>query len=379
VRCGAVPYHFTRQRPYSGVTLASPRPHLDQPVNADATQAGRIQPAVAMAARPTVSVVIPCFRHARFLPGAVRSVVGQTRADWEVILVDDGSPDDTADVASQLISAYADRRIRLVQQANLGVSAARNSGIAVADGRYVLPLDADDEILPAMLERTAGILDTRPDVAIVFTDVQRFGSQTNITRFRQMRARDLARHNIAPVTSLFRREVWTTVGGFNPNMIDGYEDWDFWVAAAEAGFAFLHVAEPLLRYRVSAPSRTSHAANHGPDLVRQIRLNHPAFFARAISPEDLRRHDVREAAALEYASGRRALGDGDRPRAQRFLRRSLRRGDFGIRFRAVVGLGCSIVGTDMESLASAGRRVRALWIATAYHVRRITWRRPRDL
>jgi glycosyltransferase involved in cell wall biosynthesis len=338
--------------------VVSPTSRLDLPVNVDATQVESAQPATDTLARPAVSVVIPCFRQAGFLPGAVESVVGQTRRDWEVIVVDDGSPDDTADVAAHLISAHPDRRIRLVQQPHLGASAARNRGISVADGRYVLPLDADDEILPAMLERTAGVLDSRPDVAIVSTDIQRFGSDTRRLRLHRTRPSDLARRNTVPSCSLFRREVWTTVGGYNLNMVDGYEDWDFWVAAAEAGFAFAHVAEPLFRYRVAPTSRTSHATNHAPELVRQIRLNHPAFFAHALSTADLRRHDLRQAAVREYASGRQALADGDLPRARQLLRLSLRHGELRIRFGAVVGLSCSIAGIDMERLVRMGRRIR---------------------
>ena len=96
---------------------------------------------------------VACCNQAAFLSEAVTSVVRQTFGAWEVIIVDDGSPDDTANVAEQLIAEYGER-IRLIRQANGGLAAARNAGIAAARGRYILPLDADDRLAPLMLERT---------------------------------------------------------------------------------------------------------------------------------------------------------------------------------------------------------------------------------
>ncbi|WP_330480127.1 glycosyltransferase family 2 protein [Streptomyces sp. NBC_00724] len=123
---------------------------------------------------PVVSVVIPCHDYARYLPEAVSSVLAQTFRDWELVIVDDGSTDDTVEVTQSLIACHPDRRIRLLQQSNAGVSAARNTGIEASTGRYILPLDADDVIAATMLEKTVGVLDSDPGIAIASTDVFTF-------------------------------------------------------------------------------------------------------------------------------------------------------------------------------------------------------------
>ena len=227
---------------------------------------------------PTVSVVIPCYRQAEYLPDAVASVVGQTFADWEIVIVDDGSPDDTALVASGLIAKHPDRRIRVHRQANSGLAGARNAGIEGAKGRYVLPLDADDRIEPRMIETTVGALEGDPTIAIAYTDLQRFGEAGELIRAAEFDPSRLPEANHLSYCSLYRREVWEAVGGYNSNMVWGYEDWDFWVGAAEKGYRARRVAEPLFLYRVRSNSMYSTTLQHDAELRRQMRLNHPATY-----------------------------------------------------------------------------------------------------
>lgn len=96
---------------------------------------------------PEVSVIIPCYNHGHYLPHAVNSVLAQTFTDWEAIIVDDGSTDNTREVAAQ----FTDERVRYVHQENRGLSGARNTGIRAAQGAYLAFLDADDEWEPRFL------------------------------------------------------------------------------------------------------------------------------------------------------------------------------------------------------------------------------------
>ena len=227
---------------------------------------------------PTVSVVIPCYQQAEYLTEAVESVVGQTYPDWEIVIVDDGSTDATAAVAEGLIAAHPDRRIRLLRQANGGVATARNNGIAISTGRYVLPLDADDALLPAMLERTVGLLEADDSVAIAYTDYQRFGSEEGIVASGPWTVEQLCYSCPLSSTSLYRREVWTATGGYNPNMRHGYEDWDFWIGAAEQGFLGRRIPEPLWKYRKALASRNVAAIRREREILGQIARNHPRLF-----------------------------------------------------------------------------------------------------
>jgi glycosyltransferase involved in cell wall biosynthesis len=231
-----------------------------------------------MGTPPAVSVIIPCYQQAEYLGAAVESVVAQTFSDWEIVIVDDGSRDATAAVAEKLIVDHPDRRIRLVRQPNEGLPEARNSGIAASVGRYILPLDADDLLMPEMLARTVGLLESDPTVAVAYTDQLQFGAASRIVRTEDWDTDVQRRRNLFPATALFRREVWTAVGGYNPNMRDGYEDWDFWISVAERGFTGRRIPELLLGYRIQENSRSVRARERHRELVAQIHANHPDWY-----------------------------------------------------------------------------------------------------
>ncbi|MEU7060259.1 glycosyltransferase [Streptomyces sp. NPDC046197] len=229
---------------------------------------------------PVVSVVIPCHNYARYLPEAVSSVLGQTFDDWELVIVDDGSTDNTVEVTEDLIARHPDRRLRLLQQANAGVSAARNTGIEAAAGRYILPLDADDMIAPTMLEKTVAVLDGDPGVAIASTDVFTFTDDDLPPQVMPLPAYSrelLLQRLIMFYCSLYRREAWQTVGGYDENMRAG-EDWDFWIGCAEHGFDAYHIHEPLFGARNKDTGLHLEAAENDLAIRARIVANHPDLF-----------------------------------------------------------------------------------------------------
>jgi glycosyltransferase involved in cell wall biosynthesis len=211
----------------------------------------------------------------------VASVLGQTYRNLEIIIVNDGSPDGTSEVARGLATQSPDKRISLVEQPNMGLAQARNAGIKAGSGRYVLPLDADDKIAPAMLEKTVSCLEADPAIAIVYTDALYFGSQNYEQPTMEYDFATLCYQNHLNYCSLFRRDAWERVGGYNPNMVWGYEDWDFWIGCGEAGFFARHLAEPLLHYRVKGESMFTRALSHDLELRAQIILNHPRLYNEA--------------------------------------------------------------------------------------------------
>lgn len=197
---------------------------------------------------PRVSVVIPCYNYARYLPEAVGSVLAQTFTDFELLIVDDGSTDDSRAVADALAAAHPDR-IRVIAQDRAGQPAiARNRGIAEARGEYVLCLDADDRIAPTMLERCVAVLDAEPGIAIAYTDRRDFDGVEQIVQAGEYDFGRLRFANHLSYCALFRRAVWEAVGGYRTN-VRGCEDWDFWVAAGARGFFGKRIPEPLFWYR----------------------------------------------------------------------------------------------------------------------------------
>ena len=263
-----------------------------------------------------VSVIVPCYQQAEFLTEAVDSVIAQTYRDWEIVIVDDGSTDATAAVAEELIAGHPDRRISLVRQANQGLPGARNSGIAASRGRYILPLDADDILMPEMLAKTVGLLESDPAVAIAYTDYRLFGNDSAYVPTRAWTMDELSFGNPLGNSSLFRRDVWLAVGGYNPNMRGGYEDWDFWIAAAELGASARRIREPLFGYRVKASSMILDALAMDAQLRQRIARNHPGLITRRRTLRNVTRR------AFERLSGRankslRSLNRAIRRRRQR--------------------------------------------------------------
>ncbi len=234
-------------------------------------------PAVrAEAPQPAVTVVVPCYNGGQFLDGLMVSLALQTFRDFEIVIVDDGSED--AETLRKL--AALEDQVRVIREDNRGPSAARNVGIAQARTDIVFTLDCDDTVEPAYLAETVALLRAAPpDVAAVITDLRMVGMGGRIAR-RYFNRFDLLFTNTLSVGMVMRKRCWLAVGGYDETMREGYEDWEFSLRLADAGYRALEVPRPLYCYRSGLdqewPSRSSqvdtqllHAA-----LWRAIRRKH---------------------------------------------------------------------------------------------------------
>ena len=180
--------------------------------------------------------MIATFNHGRFLPDALESAVAQTLQGVEIIVVDDGSTDDT----SAVLARYAGK-VRIVRQPNRGLAAARNTGLATARGRYVSFLDADDVLMPTKLAEQQALLERAPTVGWTYCDVLietvATGGQMRASERFGYGARmldgwlfpELIRGNFIPaIAPLVRRTVLDAVGGFDERLT-ALEDWDLWL------------------------------------------------------------------------------------------------------------------------------------------------------
>ena len=230
-----------------------------------------------------VSIIIPCHNYAHFLPEAVASVVAQTYTDWEIIIVDDGSTDETLQTAQRLMAHYRDRRIRLFQQPDCGPATARNTGVRHAAGQYLLHLDADDMLAPTMLARTTAILQDHPGVGVVYSGIQLFGQDWHFWPSVPFDPHVLALENIIPPHSLVRRIAWQQAGGFDPTM-PHYEDWEFWMRVIAAGWGGWHIQEPLVYYRRHGRnmSLTPRSIAYDWDARARIIRGHPGVYGKRL-------------------------------------------------------------------------------------------------
>lgn len=231
-----------------------------------------------------VSVVIPCFKQAHLLGDAVQSVAEQTYKSWECIIVNDGSPDNTSEVAKKLIEKYSDKNIRLVEKENGGLAAARNTGIKNAKGNYILPLDSDDMLHSNAIEYHLQNLKLAPDYSVSYSDYKCFGAKTEyINSIEEYEFLNPSRErNGLAYSSMYKREVWEKNNGYNTNMVWGYEDRDFWIGALEHGFKAKKIPLPLLNYRTNSTSMYSTALLKDKELKAQMILNHPSMYDAAL-------------------------------------------------------------------------------------------------
>jgi len=211
-----------------------------------------------------VSVVIPVHNGERYLAEAIESILSQTFRDFELLIVDDGSTDGSRAVMERY--ARQDARIRILCQANRGVSAAGNRGLAEARGEWVARLDADDLFLPEKLERQLAFVRRYPDVRIAGTlghfinGAGRFiglvSTDGPFTRaqFEAMTARGEPVFFVHSST-LMHRETVLAVGGYREQFVQA-EDVDLWLRMAERGHLLLKMPEPLLLYRLHGASLT---------------------------------------------------------------------------------------------------------------------------
>jgi len=185
---------------------------------------------------PLISVIIPAYNQARYLKSAINSVLSQTYTNWECIVVDDGSTDNTSD----LVHRFNHPKIKYIYQKNSGLSAARNSGLSASKGEFLSFLDSDDCFVPQKLEILLNVLDSRPDLALVAGSaalIDENGSpinrkfETNLPK----NSIELLYGNPLHVGSvLLRREWYLKTGLFDTNL-RSYEDWDYWLRLVLAG------------------------------------------------------------------------------------------------------------------------------------------------
>ena len=224
---------------------------------------------------PRVTVVIPVFDDVRYLPETLASVYEQTYDSWEVVVVDDGSTDAEA-------IRYLDRlerpRLRLVRQENKGLPAARNAGISVATGEFVIPLDADDELAPEYLAKMLGALEASPRSAYAHCYARLFDEVDAIWLTRPFNPYWQLLGNGVVGCVLLRKRAWAEVGGYDPTMTRGNEDWELWLRLMAAGWDQVLVNEVLFRYRkhgVSMSVKTEAGFEQG---RRMVRDRHPDLY-----------------------------------------------------------------------------------------------------
>ncbi len=235
---------------------------------------------------PAISVVIPCFNHGQYVEEAIDSVLASDFQDFEIIVINDGSTDA---FTNSLLKRLKKPRTRVIHQENQGLAQTRNNGIAVSKGKYFLPLDADDKIHKTYLRKAYEILEADHGLGFVFSDYANFGMHDTVWRQPEYSFYRTLWENQVTGCALTRKAAWHEVHGYNPNMIYGYEDWDFWVNLGKHGWHGRRISDVLFYYRRADESMVSRARLHRKWLVKRLRENHLDIYSDLFRIRSIRR------------------------------------------------------------------------------------------
>lgn len=227
-----------------------------------------------MTNKPTISVGIASYNQAQYLNSAISSALDQTVKAHEIIVIDDGSTDNSLAIAR----SYESEGIKVISQVNKGLSSARNTGIMNATGDYILPLDADDMLLENAIEKITKVA-KKTNADIISPYFKCFGlAQDEIILMENPTIEDFKTANRIGYCSCIRRSVLLEVGGYNPKMVLGFEDYDLWFDLLKRGKKLVTIPEVLWLYRIKEDSMYKNAQKHEKELLAQIKINHPEIY-----------------------------------------------------------------------------------------------------
>lgn len=229
--------------------------------------------------KPLVSVIITCYNNGLYIGQAIDSVLEQSYLNLEVIIINDGSTDDS----QHIIKTFEDCRINLINQPNQGVIAARNNGIKKAKGLYFLPLDGDDYLDSSFIEKAVFYLQEQSRLGFISCYCRIFytGGNEYIWREDNLDLLSFLINTRVVSTCLIRRSCWEDVGGYDPVMNEGFEDYEFFVSILSKGWLAHKIPEVLFHYRRhNTGSRDTNARLNSVNLKLRIFDKHQDLYTK---------------------------------------------------------------------------------------------------
>lgn len=225
---------------------------------------------------PLVSIIVPVYNQGLYLQETLESILNQTYKNYECIIINDGSSDNTQDIAISFCNR--DNRFLYMSQENKGVVNARNTAIKKSKGIYILPVDGDDKIASDFIELAVYEIENNKNAKIITAETVLFGEKEGKSQLFEHSLSTILAFNTLPCTCLFRRIDYDSVGGYKEYMKDGLEDWDFWISMLEKGGDVIKINKTGLYYRIREQSRNKEANITSKQLRRQIIIHHPDIY-----------------------------------------------------------------------------------------------------
>ncbi len=224
-----------------------------------------------------LSIVVPCYNQAQYLEECIESVYNQTVPPYEIIIVNDGSTDNTQEIAERYTFKQfpgIESPVRVIRQVNKGLPSARNTGIMAATGEFIWFLDADDILVENAVEKmTLEIAKTLAD--IYAPSFQMMGLRNEVVNLQTFNIEDFKVANRIGYFSVIRRSLLVEAGGYSPRMKHGYEDYHLWFDLFCRQARLTIMPDVLVNYRVKEHSMIHDAQTHHEELMGQIRKDFP--------------------------------------------------------------------------------------------------------
>ena len=241
-----------------------------------------------------VSVIVPCYNQSSYIIECLISVENQSYKNWECIIVDDGSTDQSKEIIKQFIKNKTE--FRLISKKNGGVASARNLGILNSKGTYILPLDGDDKIGEDYLKFAVNHFEKFPKTSLVYCNARYFGKKNKIMKLPEYKYNSFLSKNCIFCTAMYKKiDFDTKTNGYDVKMVEGLEDWEFWIQLLDEKSIVHKLDKELFFYRRTGNSRNKNINNKRirKKLMNYIHNKHPELFKKKSKTKNIYKYLIK--------------------------------------------------------------------------------------
>ena len=250
---------------------------------------------------PFISIIVTSYNKGKYLDACLESIFEQNYVDWECIIINDGSSDNTTQISLKWVSI--DKRYKYIAQTNKGVCAAKNIGIENAISKWILPIDGDDKISKDYCFNALDYLKSN-EFSIVYGNVCFFDQKEGLWDLPEFDLSNLAKYNMLHNSCFFKKQDWENVKGYDVKMVHGLEDWEFWISISKSDKKFKQLNSIGFYYRIINSSRTTMLdSNKKDEMLRYMEKKHFDFFYKNLGSKVLlykENHDLKSRFLSKY-------------------------------------------------------------------------------
>lgn len=231
-----------------------------------------------MTSNPKVSIIVAVYNKEKYITETLASIASQSYQNIEAIIINDGSPDRCPEICESF--SKNNKNFTYYSKSNSGVIDTRNFGISASSGDLIIAFDADDIMPDNFIEEIVKFSISNPEITVFAPGAIAIGESSGEIKFPSLELPEFLTRNAIPNSSAFKREALNLVPGYNINMKDGLEDWDFWLYFVENNLKIRRVPNAYYYYRVTTGSRNNMSPKQRTILKKKIYQNHSDLYEK---------------------------------------------------------------------------------------------------